>query len=156
MVDPTTIPPATSVRWEIAGGIVLWLGLLKRHARFRGGARWLLIASGLTLIGATWLFAPGLVASSVVFGRTMLAPFLAAGGRRFARLALTPTLASPVRAGMVGAGLVLIAGLALIAHRASARDAAVRAEARRRSAQRVASAQRGIIRQGAWGSASTR
>jgi membrane-bound ClpP family serine protease len=156
MVDPTTIPPPTSVRWEIAGGIVLWLGLLKRHARFRGGARWLLIASGLTLIAATWLFAPGLWTLTIVFTRTMLAPFLAAGARRFARLALTPTLASPLRAGMVGAGLVLIAGLALIARRDARHGAARRAEARRRSAQRVAAAQRGLMPRGVWGSASTR
>ena len=156
MVDPTTIPPATSVRWEIAGGIVLWLGLLKRHARFRGGARWLLIASGLTLIGATWLFAPGLVASTVTFTRTMLVPFLAAGARRFARLALVPTLTSPERAGFVGAGLVLASGLALLAHRDARRDEARRVEARRRSAQRVAEAQRGLAPRGVWGSASTR
>ena len=156
MVDPTTIPPATSVRWEIAGGIVLWLGLLKRHARFRGGVRWLLIASGLTLIGATWLFAPGLWTSTIVFARTMLAPFLAAGARRFARLALLPTIASPARAGFVGAGLVLIAGLVLLAHRGARRDAARRDEARRRSAERVADAQRRLAPRGAWGSASTR
>ncbi len=156
MVDPSTIPPATSVDWEIAGGIVIWFGLLKRHIRYKGGARWLLIASGLALAGATELAAPGLAAASVTLARTMLAPFLAEGARRFVRLALEPIATSPVRCGIVGAGLIAIAGLLGIAKLEAHRAAERRAAARRCDAERVAEAQAGIIRHGVWGSASTR